>query len=64
MVRRAAPKPFEAMRYKVESTTGRSERVAGDNPVVTGPFLKFHFTPSRSGYLYIIAPGEQEAAAF
>ena len=55
------PKPFvEAMRYylQVESTTGRSERVVGDNPVVRGPFLKFHFTPSRSGYLYIIAPGD------
>ena len=62
------PKPFvEAMRYylQVESTTGRAERVAGDNPVVRGPFLKFHFTPSRSGYIYIIAPGEQgRLAAF
>jgi len=57
---RPTPKPFvEAMRYylQVESTTGRSERVAGDNPVVRGTFLKFHFTPSRSGYFYIIAPG-------
>jgi serine/threonine protein kinase len=62
-----APKPFEAMRYylQVESKTGRAERVAGDNPIVRGPFLKFHFTPSRSGYLYIIAPGEQgRLAAF
>jgi serine/threonine protein kinase len=53
--------PREAMRYylQAESKTGRAERVAGDNPVVRGPYLKFHFTPSRSGYLYIIAPGEQ-----
>ena len=61
-----APKPFvEAMRYylQVESTTGRSERVVGDNPVVRGPFLKFHFTPSRSGYLYIIAPGDAREAS-
>ncbi len=59
------PKPFEAMRYylQVESKTGRAERVAGDNPVVRGPFLKFHFTPSRSGYLYIVAPGEQGSLA-
>jgi hypothetical protein len=61
------PKSFEAMRYylQVESKTGRAERVVGDNPVVRGPFLKFHFTPSQSGYLYIIAPGEQgRLAAF
>ena len=56
-----APSLFEAMRYylQVESKTGRAERVAGDNPVVRGPFLKFHFAPSQSGYLYIIAPGER-----
>jgi len=57
-----APTPFvEAMRYylQVESKTGKAERVAGDNPVVRGRFLKFHFTPSRNGYLYIIAPGER-----
>jgi serine/threonine protein kinase len=56
-----APKPFEVMRYyfQVESKTHRAERVAGDYPVVRGPFLKFHFTPSWSGYLYIIAPGER-----
>ncbi|HMB29299.1 MAG TPA: protein kinase [Blastocatellia bacterium] len=55
-----APTPFEAMRYylEVETETGSSERVADDNPVVRGRFLKFHFTPSRRGYLYIIAPGE------
>jgi serine/threonine protein kinase len=51
----------EAMQYclEVESEPDRAERVGGDNPVVKGRFLKFHFTPSRSGYLYIIAPGEQ-----
>jgi len=51
----------EAMRYylEVKSKAGRAERVGGDNPVVRGRFLKFHFTPSRSGYLYIIAPGER-----
>jgi serine/threonine protein kinase len=56
-----APRLSEAMQYylQAESETGRAERVAGDNPVVRGPYLKFHFTPSRSGYLYIIAPGEQ-----
>jgi hypothetical protein len=51
----------EAMRYylEVESEPERAERVGGDNPVVRGRFLKFHFTPGRSGYLYIIAPGER-----
>jgi Domain of unknown function (DUF4384) len=57
---RPAPTAVEAMRYylEVDSESGRAERVAGDNPGVSGRFLKFHFTPSRSGYLYIIAPGE------
>jgi hypothetical protein len=56
-----APTPFEAMRYylEVELEHGRAERVAGDNQVVRGQSLKFHFKPSRSGYLYIIAPGER-----
>jgi serine/threonine protein kinase len=51
----------EAMRYylEVELKRGRAELVAGDNPVVRGQSLKFHFKPSRSGYLYIIAPGER-----
>ena len=51
----------EAMRYNLEVKleTGGAERVAGDNPVLRGQFLKFHFKPSRSGYLYIIAPGER-----
>jgi len=60
-----ASKPFEAMQYylQVESRTGRAERVAGENPVVRGRFLKFSFTPSRKGYLYIIAPGERGGRA-
>jgi hypothetical protein len=59
-----APRPFvEAMRYylDVESETGRAKRVAGDNPLDRRRWLKFHFTPSRGGYLYIIAPGERAA---
>jgi serine/threonine protein kinase len=55
------PTPFvEAMRYylQVESQSGRAQRVAGANPVLRGRWLKFHFVPSWSGYLYIIAPGE------
>jgi serine/threonine protein kinase len=56
-----APKLSEAMRYylQAESKTHKAERVAGDDPVVRGPFLKFHFKPSQSGYLYIIAPSER-----
>jgi serine/threonine protein kinase len=56
-----APKLSEAMRYylQAESKTGRAERVAGDNPTIRGPWLKFHFRPSWSGYLYIIGPDEQ-----
>ncbi len=53
--------PFEeVMRYylQVESDAGRAERVAGAEPVLEGRWLKFHFTPSRPGYLYIIGPGE------
>ena len=51
----------EAMRYylEVDFETGGPERVAGDNPVVSGQYLKFHFKPSWRGYLYIIAPGER-----
>ena len=55
--------PFvEAMRYylQVDSEAGIAERVAGVNPIVRGRWLKFHFVSSRSGYLYIIAPGERE----
>jgi len=60
-----APTPFEAMRYylEVESKAGRAERVAGDKQVFRGRYMKFHFTPSRRGYLYIIAPGEREGRA-
>jgi hypothetical protein len=57
-----APAPLvEVMQcyLEVDSKLGRVERVACDNPVIKGRFLKFHFMPSRSGYLYIIAPGEQ-----
>ena len=57
----------EAMRYylEVELEHGKAEQVAGDNPVVRGQSLKFHFIPSRPGYLYIIAPGERgRRAAF
>jgi serine/threonine protein kinase len=56
-----APTPFEAMRCSLEvkkSKAGRAERVAGDKQVVRARYLKFHFTPSWRGYLYIIAPGE------
>jgi len=63
-----APTSFvEAMRYylEVELESGKAESVAGDNPVVRGRVLKFHFTPTRRGYLYIIGPGEQgERSAF
>jgi serine/threonine protein kinase len=54
-----APTLFEAMRYQlVKSKADRAKRVAGDKQVVRGRYLKFHFTPSWRGYLYIIAPGE------
>jgi serine/threonine protein kinase len=57
----AAPTPFVAMRsyLEVESMAGGAELVAGDNQVVRGRFLKFHFRPTWRGYLYIIAPGER-----
>jgi hypothetical protein len=34
-------------------------RVAGLLPIASGQSYKFHFTPSESGYLYIVGPGEQ-----
>ena len=56
-----APTPFVAMRsyLEVESMVGGAELVAGNNQVVRGRFLKFHFRPTWRGYLYIIAPGER-----
>jgi len=60
-----APTPFVAMRsyLEVESMAGGAELVAGDNQVVRGRFLKFHFRPTWRGYLYIIAPGERGGRA-
>src|SRR5262249_33861702 len=56
--------PFhEVMRYylQVESNIRKAERAAGSEPVVNGQWLKFHFTPSRDGYLYLVGPGERAA---
>jgi serine/threonine protein kinase len=52
--------PFEGvMRYylQVESDAGKTEQTAGAEPVIGGRWLKFHFTPSRPGCLYLIGPG-------
>ncbi|HKX32541.1 MAG TPA: protein kinase [Blastocatellia bacterium] len=64
----SVPTPADkVMRYFVqtESETGRAERFAGVDPVMRGRWLKFHFVPSRRGYLYIVGPaGRGRRATF
>lgn len=57
------PARFEKiLNYSLEmkAADGKSVRSAGDEPIATGQRFKFHFTPSRQGYLYIIAPDVSE----
>jgi serine/threonine protein kinase len=53
----------EVARYWLEilpkPTGSHPMRVAGLLPIASGQSYKFHFTPSESGYLYIVGPGEQ-----
>jgi hypothetical protein len=52
----------ENLRYNLEVQTtqeGASVRVAGVVPLASGQSFKFHFTPRKDGYLYIIGPGEK-----
>jgi hypothetical protein len=59
-----APAAFkEVMRYHLQviSDTGGKKRVAGTELALDGRLLKFHFTSSRPGYLYLVGPGEQAA---
>jgi serine/threonine protein kinase len=45
---------------EVETTQGGSTvRVAGVVPLASGQNFKFHFTPFKDGYLYIIGPGDK-----
>ena len=58
----AQPKPtIELMRYSVEisSPDAASEFTDGTQPIPAKKDFKFHFTPQKSGYLYIVAPGER-----
>lgn len=63
------PTTREAMRYWLEvtakATDAKSVRVAPMVPIASGQLLRFHFTPSDDGYLYLIGPGEgNEPTAF
>ena len=63
------PTTKEAMRYWLEvtakATDVKSVRVAPMVPIASGQLLRFHFTPSDDGYLYLIGPGERnEPTAF
>jgi hypothetical protein len=63
------PTTREAMRYWLEVTAKetdvKSVRVAPMVPIASGQLLRFHFTPSDDGYLYLIGPGEKnEPTAF
>jgi hypothetical protein len=55
--------PREVSRYWLELEPARpgqeSTRVAGLVPIASGQSLKFHFTFSESGYVYIVGPGEK-----
>ena len=60
----ADPIPLhEVGRYWLEvNTLGESPILAGDSvSMKSGQEFKFHFSPSESGYLYIIGPGEKNA---
>jgi hypothetical protein len=54
--------PREISRYWLELEPARAgeepTRVAGLVPIASGQALKFHFTFSETGYVYIVGPGE------
>jgi serine/threonine-protein kinase len=53
------PAPVEAMRHWLElDVKSGPARVAAVVPLASGQKFRFHFTPKENGYLYIIAPGE------
>lgn len=54
----------EVGRYWLEVSTPKKDEAirAGDSVTMnSGQDFKFHFSPSKSGYLYIIGPGEKNA---
>jgi serine/threonine protein kinase len=50
----------ESLRYylEIDSDDGVT-RETGREPLADGSKFRFHFKPERSGYLYVIAPGEE-----
>lgn len=53
------PAATEAMRYWLELEAGADPaRVAAVVPLASGQSFKFHFTPTESGYMYVIGPGD------
>ena len=58
----AVSAPREVSRYWLELEPAREgeqpTRVAGLVPIASGQALKFHFTFTESGYVYIVGPGE------
>lgn len=56
----------EVARYWLEvETPNKSDALRAGDPVEmqSGQRFKFHFSPSQSGYLYILGPGENNAPA-
>jgi len=56
----ALPARTEAMRYSLDLENAAGKRVSGLVPLPAGERFRFHFTPSASGYLYLIAPDEEK----
>lgn len=53
------PAATEAMQYFLElDASANPARVAAVVPLASGQKFKFHFTPTESGYIYIVGPGE------
>jgi hypothetical protein len=58
----SAAAPKEVARYWLEvasAGTEKSAQVVPQIPLASGQRLKFHFTPTEDGYLYIVGPGEK-----
>jgi hypothetical protein len=57
------PAPVELMTYYLETITPAGTRSVanGTSPLAANLDIKFHFTPRRHGFLYLIAPDEKNA---
>jgi serine/threonine protein kinase len=57
------PGRVEVLKYclELESSGDPPRRVTGTEPLAAGQMFRFHFTPRDGGYLYIVAPGANNA---